>query len=112
GIDGIMQRAAGRVAMTFAEKHAQDSPEMLKREGLKISTDLAMKLGGAFGVLFALPPDALHYAGKDVKLNTPDRPILWVTQQKKGGQCVVIYADLSVKEVPAEEAPKLPQSED
>ena len=59
----------------------------------------------------ALPPDALHYAGKDVKLGTPNRPILWIEQQKKGGRCVVIYADLSVKEVSAEEAPKVPESE-
>jgi len=102
GIDGVIQRGA----KTMAEKYDKGS-----LDGLKLGTDIAMKLGGAFGVLYALPPDAVHYAGKDVKLNTPNRPILWVTQ-KKGGQCVVIYADLSIQEVPAEEAPKLPQSDD
>ena len=58
----------------------------------------------------AAPPDALHYAGKDVKLGTPNRPILWI-ERKRDGRCMVIYADLSVKDVPAEEAPTVPQSE-
>jgi outer membrane lipoprotein-sorting protein len=102
GLDGVFQRAA----KTLAEKHDKDPSE-----GLKVATDIAMKLGGAFGVLFVLPPDAWHYAGKDVKLGTPNRPILWIRQQKKGGRFMVIYADLSVKEVSADEAPKLPQSE-
>ena len=49
-----------------------------------------------------------HYAGKDVKLGTPNRPIFWC---KLGKNYQVIYADLSVKEVPAEQAPKMPASE-
>ncbi len=97
GIDGIVQRAL----KTLAEKQDKDSPEKL----MKLQTDVSMKLGGAFGVLFALPPDALHYAGKGVKLGTPNQPIFWL-KQKKGGRCMVIYADLSVKEVSADEAPK------
>ncbi len=106
-----------------------NSPEMLK-----LSTDIAMKLDGALAVLDALPPDAWHYAGKDVKLNTPNWPILWVknlasafcslvaplntpnrpilwAKNRNGTSYQVIYADLSVKEVPVEEAPKMPQSE-
>ena len=48
-----------------------------------------------------------HYAGKDVKLGTPDRPIFWYkpTDTEKYR---VIYADLSVKEVQSEQVPKLP----
>ena len=97
GIDGVIQRGA----KTLAEKHGKGA-----LDGLKLGTEIAMKLGGAFGVLSVLPPDAFHYTGKGVKLNTPNRPILWI-KQTKGGQCMVIYADLSIKEVPAEEAPKM-----
>lgn len=103
GIDGILQRSAQKLV----EKQGASSPA----ETMKASSDLAMKLGAAFGVLFAVPPDAWHYAGKDVKLGTPDRPILWI-KQKKGDRCVVIYADLTVKDVPASEAPKFPEPAD
>ena len=102
GIDGILQRAM----KTLAEKQGADPAALLK-----LQSDVSMKLGAAFGVVFALPPDACHYVGKGVKLGTPDRPIFWV-KQKKGGQCMVIYADACFKEVPAEELPKVPQAED
>ena len=101
GIDGIIQRGA----TTLAKKHAKNSPETLK-----LVTDVAVKLGGAFGVLFALPPDAWRYDGKDVKLGTPNRPIFWL--KKRGKEYPVIYADLSVKsfqEIWKEEATKAPQ---
>lgn len=102
GIDGIMLRAT----KTLAEKHSKASPQ----ERMKQATELSMKLAAALGVVNALPQDAYHYAGKDVKLGTPDRPIFWI-KQKKDGRCVVIYADLSIKETSANEAPKVPQSE-
>ena len=51
-----------------------------------------------------------QYAGKDVKLGTPDRPIFWY-KPTGSEKYRVIYADLSVKEVPLEELPKAPQSE-
>jgi outer membrane lipoprotein-sorting protein len=98
GLDGVMRRAGAEMAKKFAN----NKPEMTK-----LVTDMSMKLGGAFGFLFALPPDAWHYAGKDVKLNAPNRPIFWY-QLKTDAKCTVIYADLSIKEVPAEEAPKAP----
>jgi outer membrane lipoprotein-sorting protein len=103
GIDGIMQRAA----KSLGEKHAND-PAALR----KLSTDLAMKLGGTFGFLFALSPDNdWHYAGEDVKLNAPSTPIFWYKPQKASASYQVLYADLSVKEVPSEEAPKAPAAE-
>ncbi len=49
-----------------------------------------------------------HYAGKDVKLGTPDRAILWV---KFGKKYQVIYADLSIQEVLPQDIPKVPESE-
>lgn len=51
-----------------------------------------------------------HYAGKDVKLGTADRPIFWY-KPTGAEKYHVIYADLTVKEVPANEAPKAPQLE-
>jgi outer membrane lipoprotein-sorting protein len=51
-----------------------------------------------------------HYAGKGVKLNTPDRPVFWYRDDKESKTYHVLYADLSVKEVPAAEAPKAPQA--
>ena len=57
-----------------------------------------------------MPPDAWHYAGKDVKLGTPNKPIFWV-QRKSDGQGWVLYADLNIKEVSKEEAPKVPVAE-
>lgn len=102
GIDGIMLRAA----KTLAEKHSKASPQ----ERMKQATELSMKLAAALGVVNALPQDAYHYAGKDVKLGTPDRPIFWI-KQKRNDRCVVIYADLSIKETSAKEMPKAPPPE-
>ena len=56
------------------------------------------------------PENDPHYVGGGVKLGTPDRPILWY-KPTGSEKYRVIYADLSVKEVPAAEAPKAPESE-
>ena len=101
GIVGVIQRGA----QTLLEEH-KSSPDELR----KLGTDVSMNLSAFLAFLNAAPPDALHYAGKDVKLGTPDRPILWI-ERKRAGRCMVFYADLSVKDVPAEEAPILSQSE-
>jgi outer membrane lipoprotein-sorting protein len=92
GIDGFIQRGA----MAAAKKNPS--------EAMKIAMDLSAKLGAAFGVLYALPPESMHYAGKDAKLGTPDKPILWL--KRKSGAYDVLYADQSIKEVPAKDAPK------
>jgi hypothetical protein len=75
-----------------------------------VATELAMKTGGAFGFLGALSAENndWHYAGKDVKLNAPDRAIFWFKRHKESMTYYVLYADLSVKEVSAEKAPKVP----
>jgi outer membrane lipoprotein-sorting protein len=52
-----------------------------------------------------------HYAGKEVKLDTPDRPIFWY-KPTGAEKYHVIYADLSVKEVPLDEVQKFVQFED
>ena len=102
GVVSVIQRGI----QTLAEKH-KGSPG----EARKLGMDVSMNVAGFLGFIYATPPDAMHYAGKGVKLGTPDRPILWLTPPKLSGQYLVIYADLSVKEVSADEAPKLPESE-
>jgi hypothetical protein len=75
----------------------------------KAALELAMKLPAAMASLHAIKRHGdWHYAGKDVKLGTPNRPIFW---NKIGHNYHVIYADLSVKEVPLQDVPKVPESE-
>lgn len=74
--------------------------------------ELSSKLGGALGVLFSMQPqNDMHYAGKDVKLGTSNRPIFWYRDAKVSKSYHVLYADLSVKEVPAKDVPKVPATE-
>jgi hypothetical protein len=47
--------------------------------------------------------------GKGVTINTPDRPIYWY-RPDPSAMYTVIYADLSVKQVPAADLPKVPDS--
>ena len=84
------------------KKYGKDSPEMFKA-----ASDLSMDMAGAFAILHSLPKDAWHYAGKDVKLNEPNKLIFWM-RSKKHGYCDAIYADLSVKELPKSELPQTP----
>ena len=101
GVFSVIERGIG----SLLEKH-KGSPDELRKLGMEAS----MNLAGFLGFVNAAPPDALHYAGKDVKLGTPNRPILWISQ-KKGDRCTVIYADVSVKEVFLKEAPTVPESD-
>jgi hypothetical protein len=113
GLDGIFKRSALALGQKMAERIAaregRNSPDVYR----KVATELAMKLGGTFGFLGALSAENndWHYAGKDVKLNTPDRPIFWFKRHKESTTYHVLYADLSVKDVPAAEAPQMPVSE-
>lgn len=50
-----------------------------------------------------------HYAGKDVKLGTPDRPIFWY-KPMGADKYRVIYADLSVKDMAPDDVKKLPEA--
>lgn len=101
GVIGTIQLGTA----TLIEKH-KGSPEELRR----LATDLSTKVAALSAFLAAGPPDAYHYAGKDVKLGTPNRPILWLTGKERG-RCMIFYADLTVKDVPADEAPNLPDAE-
>jgi outer membrane lipoprotein-sorting protein len=63
--------------------------------------NVSMQIGRGSGFVLNLPPAAdAHYAGKGVKLNTPDRPIFWY-KPEGAPQYRVIYADLLVKDADA-----------
>ncbi|MGO8745161.1 MAG: LolA family protein [Thermoguttaceae bacterium] len=71
---------------------------------------LIMTFGRALGFLYDLKPENdSHYAGKGVKLGTPDRPIFWY-KPTGSEKYHVIYADLSVKEMTADDVKKLPKA--
>ncbi len=72
---------------------------------------LIMKCGQALRFLHDMKPENdSHYAGKDVKLETPDRPIFWY-KPTGAEKYRVIYADLSVKEITPDEAKKLSEAQ-
>jgi hypothetical protein len=84
-------------------KYGKESPEMMKA---------AMSLGQKHmqGIMFYMslkPENDSHYVGGGVKLDTPDRPIFWY-KPTGAEKYHVIYADLGVKEMTADEVKKLP----
>ena len=100
GIDGL----STRIAAALEKKYGKDSPERLDA-----LIEIGKKMGG-FAVLTLLAPEHdWHYAGKDVKLNTPNRPIFWWKPTLMSDDYEVIYADLSVKDVAPEDLPKVPE---
>ena len=50
-----------------------------------------------------------HYVGGGVKLGTPDRPIFWY-KPTGAEKYRVFYADLSVKDMAADDVKKLPEA--
>jgi hypothetical protein len=120
GIDGILKRAVAErwkkhgieVDKDLRPLPDQDLGKLAKEdheELRKAGMELAMKLSASMASVHAIKRHGdWHYAGKDVKLGTPDRPIFW---SKIRNNYHVIYADLSVKEVPPQDVPTVPQSE-
>lgn len=105
------------------KKRGFDKPDARKAvsELQKTIAEVSMNVGGGAAALNSLSPKLdWHYAGKGVKLNEPNRPIFWMKSifPKKGpkgwqkdDKYVVIYADLSVREVAPEDVPNVPGSE-
>ena len=108
GIDGIINRSANNLAKKYEtvdmNKVPKEEIEMLRKAGRDV-----MKMPAAMVALTAITRQGdWHYAGKDVKAGTPNRPIFWC---KFSRNYQVVYADLSVKEVSPQNVPKVPQSE-
>ena len=84
--------------------------EVLQSEEYEQFMALSMKLGRGLGFLQEMPRDVdWRYAGKNIKLGTPARPIFWY-RSTDSENYRVIYADLSVKEVTAEELKRFPEA--
>ncbi|MBN2291867.1 MAG: hypothetical protein JXM70_05545 [Pirellulales bacterium] len=97
-----------KATMTLQQKHMQKQMQ----KSMKTTTPLIRKRTRGITFYTMLKPENdPHYVGGGVKLGTPNRPILWY-KPTGGEKYHVIYADLSVKQVSAEELPKLPQAED
>jgi outer membrane lipoprotein-sorting protein len=123
GIDGILQRSVENLwkkhgidmGKNGGQPRAEDVVKFMKlskKENEQLqngATMLMTKLPPALASLSAIRRHGeWHYAGKDVKLGTPDRPIFWC---KMRDQYHVIYADASIKQVPLANVPKVPQTE-
>lgn len=108
GIEGIMPRIAG----VWEKKYGKGPPKGAGAAAMqKAVGELAMNMGGAIAILNGLSPEHdWHYAGKDVKLNAPNRAIFW-WRPRNSDNYEVIYADLSVKDVAPQDLPKAPPSE-
>jgi outer membrane lipoprotein-sorting protein len=106
GIDGIFLRSPEKLVKIITSSSGEPTPDERRQAAVKLS----MTVGGAFGMLGAMSPEQndWHYAGKGVKLNAPNQPIFWYRSHKASATYSVLYADLSVKEVPAAETPKEP----
>jgi hypothetical protein len=93
GLSDILRRAVA----ALEKQNGKDSPDMfLLREEIAISRN------AAFAFLSNLSPDDdWHYAGSDVRLYTPGKPIFWYKPAGNDYYCVVC-ADLKVKELALE----------
>jgi len=78
--------------------HAANAENLPAAELEKKSQELTMGFVRGFGFTLQFPPDSQHYAGKDVKLNTPNIPIYWYQPEGKTTYRV-IYADLSTADM-------------
>jgi outer membrane lipoprotein-sorting protein len=124
GIDGILQRSVrdlwkknginvpengGMPPNEEIAKVAKLGKEKIEEIQKATNVLLMTKLPPALASLSAIRRHGeWHYAGKDVKLGTPNRPIFWC---KIGDKYHVIYADASIKQVSLQDVPKVPQSE-
>ena len=106
GMNGEVGKAVQAALQPEMDKstaaHGKNSPELLKLWSALIHKPL---LGIDFFIAMKAENDS-HYVGGGVKLGTPDRPIFWY-KPTGAAKYRVIYADLSVKELTAEEVKKL-----
>jgi hypothetical protein len=106
-IDKIMAKYGGMKELEA--KYGKELPPTIMAELVKAGAPLMQK--AMQGIVFygmLKPENDVHYAGKDVNLGTPDQPIFWY-KPTGSEKYRVIYADLSVKEVAAEDLPEAPK---
>jgi hypothetical protein len=91
-----------------AQKATKSITQKQSQEDMKTRLPLQQKLlqGVTFYMMLKSANDP-HYVGGGVKLGTPDCPILWY-KPTDADKYRVIYADLSVKDLTADEVKQLP----
>jgi outer membrane lipoprotein-sorting protein len=90
-------------------QYGKSSPESSKAWGKAQVDQIGLQEQGMAFYKTLKPENDAHYAGKDVKLDTPDHPIFWY-KPTGGDKYRVIYADLSVKELSPDEVKNLPDA--
>ncbi len=91
-------------------KPGERPPAAMMADAMKTLMPLLQKqMQGITFYMTLTPENDSHYVGGGVKLGTPDRPIFWY-RPTGAEKYRVIYADLSVKEMGADEVKKLPGS--
>ena len=91
-------------------KPGEQPPAAMMAEAMKTVIPLAQKhMQGIMFYATLKPENDSHYAGKDVKLGTQNRPIFWY-KPTGAEKYRVIYADLSVKEATPAEVKNFPKS--
>ena len=101
---GVTTGIQNKIDAKFGDWRADPATrkQVMQSEEFTAFMDLSKKVARGLGFLQELPPDVdWHYAGKHVRLDTPDRPIFWY-RPTGNKRYRVIYADLHVEEVSAE----------
>jgi outer membrane lipoprotein-sorting protein len=107
---GIKAPFEKEIEAKYGTSHEAKMKAMQDEEFMKRYMDLGMKCGPGLGFLHDLRPENdSHYAGKDVKLGTPDRPIFWY-KPTGADKYRVIHADLSVKEMAPDDVKSLQEA--
>jgi len=94
-----MLKGVKNQATRLAQEKNQDA-DALRKKAMEQMTPIARGLG------FIVAQTDAHYAGKGVKLNEANRPILWY-KPKDSQKYHVIDAELKVTEVDADQLPKV-----
>jgi len=86
------------------------APEPTSQEVAAIQEPIVKVMRGIKFVMNLAPACDWQYVGKGVKLNAADTSIAWY-RPEKSETYRVIYADLTVKDMPLDQLPKKPQEQ-
>jgi outer membrane lipoprotein-sorting protein len=109
----LIEPEVNKIAETFGGKEKLKQmgkqPEFMAELMKTVMPVMQKKMMGITFFLTLKPENDAHYTGGGVKLDTPDRPILWY-KPTGSDKYRVIYADLSVKEMSPDEVKNLPEA--
>jgi len=94
-----------KMAKKMAKSGKAKAPEPTSQEVAAFQEPLVKVMRGIKFVMNLPPACDWHYVGKGVKINAADTPIAWY-RPEKSETYRLIYADLTVKDVPPDQLPK------